>query len=64
MKFFYSLFNRTPLHIAVAQGHPEVVKLLLSVSKIDPNGKSIFNFVFFNVILTLFFINYIPHLII
>ena len=42
--------NRTPLHMAIANGYPEVVKLLLGVSQIDPNGRSIPNQKFFNVI--------------
>lgn len=42
MKFYLNFLNeRTPLHIAVAQGNPEIVKILLECLKIDPNGLSI-----------------------
>lgn len=50
MKFFLFFFNRTPLHMAIANGHPEVVKQLLGISQIDPNGRSIQNQKYFYVI--------------
>lgn len=36
--------------MAIANGHPEVVKLLLGISQIDPNGRSIQNQKYFYVI--------------
>lgn len=41
MKFYYLIFNRTPLHIAIEKDNAEIIKLLVENEQFDPNIKYI-----------------------
>ena len=45
--FMYLIINKTSLYLAVENENIEIIKLLLSNDKVDPNIPTIFNFVSF-----------------
>lgn len=44
MRFYFTYFNKTALHIAIEKGYVEIIQLLLQCKSIDINYKSIFKY--------------------
>ena len=50
MKFYYFFFNRTALSLAIKEKNEEIIKLLLSNQRVNPNIKLVIIKYFFNLI--------------